>query len=132
MLFSDANGPDPSGRCGSLARILPSQACRYEVLTGCGPALKPGARGITKGPAGPRTPERAGRRNECCACPLMAGRDGPPYFLVVGFLAVDEGWQHEPPAGLAELALGLLAVISGLLPVVAGLGVPFHGSIAFS
>jgi hypothetical protein len=55
----------------------------------------------------------------------MAGRDGPPYFLVVGFLAVDEGWQHEPPAGLAGLVLGLLAVI-------AGLGVPFHDSIVFS
>ena len=64
--------------------------------------------------------------------PAMAGRDGPPYFLVVGFLAVDEGWQHEPPAGLAGLVLGLLAVIAGLLPVMAGLGVPFHGSIAFS
>jgi hypothetical protein len=60
------------------------------------------------------------------------GRDGPPYFLIVGFLAVDEGWQHEPPAGLAELVLGLLAVIAGLLPVVACLGVPFHGSMAFS
>ncbi len=24
-----------------------------------------------------------------------AGRDGPPYFLVVGFLALDEGWQHD-------------------------------------
>jgi hypothetical protein len=55
----------------------------------------------------------------------MSGRDGPPYFLVVGFLAVDEAWQHEPPAGLAGLVLGLLAVI-------AGLGVPFHGSMAFS
>ena len=63
---------------------------------------------------------------------VRAGRDGPPYFLVVGFLAVDKGWQHEPPAGLAELVLGLLAVIAGLLPVVAGVGVPFHGSIAFS
>jgi hypothetical protein len=83
-------------------------------------------------PAGPPTPERAGRRNECCACPPIAGRDGPPYFLVVGFLAVDEGWQHEPPAGLAGLVLGLLAVIAGLLPVIAGLGVPFHGSMAFS
>jgi hypothetical protein len=62
----------------------------------------------------------------------MAGRDGPPYFLVVGFLAVDEGWQQEPPAGLAELVLGLLAVIVGLVPVMAGLGVPFHGSMAFS
>ena len=62
----------------------------------------------------------------------MAGRDRPPYFLVVGFLVVDEGWQHEPPAGLAELVLGLLAVIAGLLPVVAGLGVPFHGSMAVS
>jgi hypothetical protein len=51
--------------------------------------------------------------------------------LVVGFLAVDEGWQHEPPAGLVGLVLGLLAVIAGLLPVIAGL-VPFHGSIAFS
>jgi hypothetical protein len=56
----------------------------------------------------------------------------PPYFLVVGFLAVDEGWQHEPPAGLAELVLGLLAVIAGLVPVIAGLGVPFHDSIVFS
>jgi hypothetical protein len=62
----------------------------------------------------------------------MAGRDRPPYFLVVGFLVVDEGWQHEPPAGLAELVLGLLAVIAGLLPVIAGLGVPFHGSMAVS
>jgi hypothetical protein len=52
--------------------------------------------------------------------------------LVVGFLAVDEGWQHEPSAGLAELVLGLLAVIAGLLPVIAGLGVPFHGSMALS
>jgi hypothetical protein len=59
--------------------------------------------------------------------------------LVVGFLAVDEGWQHEPPAGLAELLLGLLAVIAGLLPVIAGLlpviaglGLPFHGSMVFS
>ena len=83
-------------------------------------------------PAGPPTPERAGRCNERCACPPIAVRDGPPYFLVVGFLAVDEGWQHEPPAGLAELVLGLVAVIAGLLPVIAGLGVPFHGSIAFS
>ena len=56
----------------------------------------------------------------------------PAYFLVVGFLAVDEGWQHEPPAGLAELVLGLLAVIAGLVPVIAGLGVPFHDSIVFS
>ena len=56
----------------------------------------------------------------------------PPYFLVVGFLAVDEGWQHEPPPGLAELVLGLLAVIAGLVPVIAGLGVPFHDSIVFS
>lgn len=70
----------------------------------------------------------AGRRTGCCACPT----GGPAYFLVVGFLAVDEGWQHEPPAGLAELELGLLAVVAGLLPVIAGLGVPFHGSIAFS
>ena len=82
--------------------------------------------------AGPPTPERAGRRNECCSCPPLAGRDGPPYFLVVGFLAVDEGWQHEPPAGLAGLVLGLLAVIAGLVPVIAGLGVPFQGSIVFS
>jgi hypothetical protein len=51
--------------------------------------------------------------------------------LVVGSLAVDEGWQ-QPPAGLAGLVLGLLAVIAGLLPVIAGLGVPFHGSMAFS
>jgi hypothetical protein len=27
-------------------------------------------------------------------------------------LAVDEGWQHEPPAGLAEPVPGLLAVIA--------------------
>jgi hypothetical protein len=52
--------------------------------------------------------------------------------LVVGFLAVDVGWQHEPPAGLAELVVGLLAVIAGLVPVIAGLGVPFHDSIVFS
>ena len=26
----------------------------------------------------------------------MASRDRPPYFLVVGFLAADERWQHEP------------------------------------
>jgi hypothetical protein len=83
-------------------------------------------------PAGPPTSERAGRRNECCACPPIAGRDGPPYFLVVGFLAVDEGWQHEPPAGLAGLVLGFLALIAGLFPVIAGLEVPFHGSMAFS
>jgi hypothetical protein len=82
-------------------------------------------------PVGP-TPERAGRRNECCACPAIAGRDGPPYFLVVGFLAVEEGWQHEPPAGLAGLVLGLLAGIAGLLPVIAGFWVPFHGSMTFS
>ena len=76
----------------------------------------------------------------------MEARNGPPYFLVVGFLVVDEGWQHEPPAGLAELVLGLLAVIAGLLaviagllaviaglvPAIAGLGVPFHDSIVFS
>ena len=62
----------------------------------------------------------------------IAGRNGPPYFLVVGFLAVDVGWQHEPPAGLAELVVGLLAVIAGLVPVIAGLGVPFHDSIVFS
>jgi hypothetical protein len=59
--------------------------------------------------------------------------------LVVGFLAVDEGWQHEPPAGLVELVLGLVAVMAGLVAVMAGLvsvmaglGVPFHGSMVFS
>jgi hypothetical protein len=56
-----------------------------------------------------------------------AGRDDPPYFLVVGFLAL--GWQHEGCAGLAELVLGLLPLIAGLLTVVAGLGVPFQGCI---
>ena len=60
------------------------------------------------------------------------GRVGPPYFLVVGFLAVDEGWQHEASVGLAELVVGLLPVIAGLLPVIAGLGVLFHGSMALS
>ena len=50
---------------------------------------------------------------------------GRPYFLVVGFLALGEGWQHDDWVGLAELVLGLL-------PVIAGLGVPFHGSMACS
>jgi hypothetical protein len=44
--------------------------------------------------------------------------------LVVGFLALGEGGQHEDCAGLAEL-------VPGLLPVIAGLEVLFHGSIGF-
>ena len=93
--------PTPTGPTHLGEAVLSRGSCLagppgYEVLTGCGPALKPGARGITKGPAGPRTPERAGGRNECYACPLIAGRDGPPYFLVVGFSTVDDGWRHEP------------------------------------
>jgi hypothetical protein len=53
--------------------------------------------------------------------------------LVVGFLALGEGWQHEDCVDLAAPVLGLLPVIAGLLPVVCGFGLlPFHGSIAFS
>jgi hypothetical protein len=77
-------------------------------------------------------PRTCGQAQRVLRLPPIVGQDGPPYFLVVGFLAVEEGWQHEPPAGLAEVVLGLLAVIAGLLPVIAGLGVPFHGSMIFS
>jgi hypothetical protein len=78
--------------------------------------------------AGPGTIVKRGQAHREVRLPADRGRDGPPYFLIVG----DEGLQHEASAGLAALVLGLLAVIVGLLPVIAGLAVPFHGSMAFS
>jgi hypothetical protein len=93
-------------------------------------------RGIACGLAGRRRAGAAMLRLPCRWRPDVSApgeqrpRDGRPYFLVVGFLAV--GWQHEDEAGLAELVLGLLPVIAGLLLVIAGLGVPFHGCIASS